>query len=214
MEKKYTHYSLFFSKQLTCNVNWLLDDSISSFSAYHERAPSRPHPQMKNEAAWIQWATENRVSKKRKANNKDAMSQRLQCQLSSLSRLLERANFFAALWRWQRGCNCWLNVRARPSTTFTFLSLQSEEKWACFEPFGNGGTEGCETDTVERKGYCTSVFREEPALEKNLFRGVKTESVRKGRSGPKEHCLCGDEKTCRRMSILLGFPRSWKTWKY
>lgn len=100
------------------------------------------------------------------------MSQRPQCQLSSLSRLLERTNFLASLWRWQRGRNCWLSVRARPRTTFTLLSLQSEEKWACFEPFGNGGTKGCETNTVERKGYCTSfVFREEPALEKT-FSGV------------------------------------------
>lgn len=121
-------------------------------------------------------------------------SQRPQCQLSSLSSLLERATFISALWRWQCGCNSWLNVRTRLSTTFTLLSLPSEEKWVCFEPFENGGTEGCGTSTKERKGYCTSMFREEPSLEKNLFRSLKTKSVRKGRSGPKEHCLSGDEK--------------------
>lgn len=114
------------------------------------------------------------------------MSQHPQCQLSSLSRLLERANFLAALWRWQRGCNCWLSIRARPSTTFTLLSLQSEEKWECFEPFGNGRTEGCETDTVERKGYCTSVFREESALKKKTFSGVlKQKAWERAAQGPR-----------------------------
>jgi len=76
----------------------------------------------------------------------------------------------------------------------------------CFELFENGGTEGCGTSTKERKGYCTSVFREEPPLKKKT---KKTKSVRKCRSGPKVHCLCGDEKT-----LLLGFPRSWESWKY
>lgn len=31
-----------------------------------------PHQQMKNEAAWIQWAAKNGVSKKRRGKNKDA----------------------------------------------------------------------------------------------------------------------------------------------
>lgn len=68
------------------------------------------------------------------------------------------------------GCNCCLNVRARPifQSPLTLLSLL---------PAGKVGVAWTLFKGRERKGYCTSLFGEGPSLEKTF----STESVRKGR---------------------------------